>query len=501
MAVCDDDALRYIVVAREHRVLNAEGSHNGSAAVLKTAGRKAMQVRVLSPPPFPAMGFFATSLRESSHLPFPNLFNFHESSPLLGAQLLHLVPSGRPSRTKVPVTFFSELQEHPVEGGSAMENGRAKYDLDGNVSDGRNALGDQGLGNSPDKPRSGEASRASEIFRFSFARVAIFVALLGTAASFFIPGIPTFSTLTAQQDARRAGAWLDRPLVNWNFVSNGLPTPISPVQSQELQNRCPNLVRQVESPSEREIVDAGWLLYGPLQSYGPTKVITAMSDADDMCRPLGHQAFVYSGSTYAGTLSPVAMDSLTNGDLSTIRLVSATSISAEFARYREDDVTGRPTRISYVTYEVSIDESPLVSPVARVTKPLCTQEPELSESPASNVARLFEVKWILVEIRGVPVRANNPDITFGHSAKIFSSQGGCNRIVGRFEVEGTSLTFSGLVGTRLACLDNDAQQLEMDFIKALEQTTHFQLQDDVLSFSNSDSQLLVFRPYADQAAQ
>src|SRR5215208_5669716 len=30
----------------------AEGAHNGSAAVLKTAGRKAMQVRVLSPPPF-----------------------------------------------------------------------------------------------------------------------------------------------------------------------------------------------------------------------------------------------------------------------------------------------------------------------------------------------------------------------------------------------------------------------------------------------------------------
>jgi hypothetical protein len=29
----------------------AEGSHNGSAAVLKTAVRKDMQVRVLSPPP------------------------------------------------------------------------------------------------------------------------------------------------------------------------------------------------------------------------------------------------------------------------------------------------------------------------------------------------------------------------------------------------------------------------------------------------------------------
>ena len=39
-------SLRYIL--RRH---NAEGSHNGSAAVLKTADRKVMQVRVLSPPP------------------------------------------------------------------------------------------------------------------------------------------------------------------------------------------------------------------------------------------------------------------------------------------------------------------------------------------------------------------------------------------------------------------------------------------------------------------
>src|SRR5687767_11491078 len=38
--------LRYILSAT-----HADGSHNGSAAVLKTAGRKAMQVRVLSPPP------------------------------------------------------------------------------------------------------------------------------------------------------------------------------------------------------------------------------------------------------------------------------------------------------------------------------------------------------------------------------------------------------------------------------------------------------------------
>jgi hypothetical protein len=49
----------------------AEGSHNGSAAVLKTAGRKAMQVRVLSPPPF-------TFIASSSHSNHQTLFGAGE---------------------------------------------------------------------------------------------------------------------------------------------------------------------------------------------------------------------------------------------------------------------------------------------------------------------------------------------------------------------------------------------------------------------------------------
>jgi len=43
---------------------NAEGSHNGIAAVLKTAVRKDMQVRVLSPPPFLFLQEFTLALSE-----------------------------------------------------------------------------------------------------------------------------------------------------------------------------------------------------------------------------------------------------------------------------------------------------------------------------------------------------------------------------------------------------------------------------------------------------
>ena len=52
-------------VELSYSLRNAEGSHNGSAAVLKTAGRKAMQVRVLSPPPF----LFNRLPRSSNHIP------------------------------------------------------------------------------------------------------------------------------------------------------------------------------------------------------------------------------------------------------------------------------------------------------------------------------------------------------------------------------------------------------------------------------------------------
>lgn len=68
------------------------------------------------------------------------------------------------------------------------------------------------------------------------------------------------------------------------------------------------------------------MLYGAVQSYGPTKVVTAMSGFDGMCRPLGYQAFVCWEGRYAGTLSPAAMNSRTDGMLMNIRLVSATPV-------------------------------------------------------------------------------------------------------------------------------------------------------------------------------
>jgi len=126
------------------------------------------------------------------------------------------------------------------------------------------------------------ALHATFNFRLSWLTFVIVLGLV-TAPVFLSPQLQRSSTLQAQS----AGGWLDRPLVNWNKQSTELPRPVVSIDQQEIQTRCPNLLRQADSPFEHELVNAGWLLYGALQSFGVARVVTAMSGADNECRPLG----------------------------------------------------------------------------------------------------------------------------------------------------------------------------------------------------------------------
>ena len=328
-------------------------------------------------------------------------------------------------------------------------------------------------------------------FRVSWVTFATVVGLV-IATVFLSPHLQSSSTLQAQQSA---GAWLDRPLVNWNKEPTELPRPVASMDRQEIQTRCPNLLRQAEGSFEHELVSAGWLLYGAFQSFGVTKVVTAMSGADNECRPLGYQAFVYLGDSYAGTLSPVTMDSLTNGALTTIRLNSANNISAEFARYRESDSACCPSRMSYVSYEVSTDEPRRIGPVEIITKRLYP-DAWVSENSAADTVRLFEVKWRLTDLNGVALTKDNPYLRFESATKTWSANGGCNQVAGRFETRGTNLKISRSASTKMACLDTEAEQLETDFLKALGQVTRFELKDNSLRLYDSDTLLLVFHPDA-----
>jgi heat shock protein HslJ len=289
-------------------------------------------------------------------------------------------------------------------------------------------------------------------------------------------------------------SWLDRAPVNWNERMSPLPRPVTSANVGEIQTRCPDLIRQPDSPAENALVRVGWMLYGEVQSSEHTKVIFAMSDVDGMCRPLGYQAFVYWEGRYAGTLSPIAMNSRTDGALTRLSLPGPTRILAEFARYTKSDPLCCPTRISHVTYDVNRDDLPLVTPLTINTLAAETGGVTGKPEPTSGDAtQLFGKKWRLTEVDGAAIKTTRAYIEFDREAKRVSGDSGCNRITGGFRVDGANLTFFQLASTRRACLDSATQQVENNFLKMLEQTTTFQIQGDTMRFYAGYNPILSFK--------
>jgi heat shock protein HslJ len=297
------------------------------------------------------------------------------------------------------------------------------------------------------------------------------------------------------QPTHAQDSWLDRSLVNWNRQSGALPQlpqPSTPQGESANADKCRQQVRRPASATERALVQRGWRLYGPVYSYDVTRIVTALSGFDGMCRPLGHQAFVYWEDRYAGTLSPVPMSSRAEGSLTNIRLTSLTSFSADFVRYKGSDALCCPSGVSTVFYSLRRDDIPILAPetVIHTATPHTRDSPK--PGPDARAAQLFSKRWTLTEMENRTSSADVPYIEFDRDQQRTSGSSGCNRFTGTFQIDGSMLKFSRIAGTRRACLDADVQHLEMTFLKLLETTTRFEVQENGLRLFADDVLVLAF---------
>ena len=300
-----------------------------------------------------------------------------------------------------------------------------------------------------------------------------------------------WTSSTRAQTAQKLNSWLDRPLTNWSRPGSTLPHPAAADRSA-LSGQCRNLVRQPTSLAERAAVRMGWTLFGPSHSYETTTVFTAMAGIDGMCRPMGHQAFVYSGGRYAGTLSPAPMDSRSDASLTSIYLNSSTSISAVFARYSESDPLCCPSKTSTVNYRLRNIANPQVIPVDVSTEAPCPTDEPPPDDNANDATALFGRRWALTGIGDQRLSAGKPYIEFDDQQRRASGDGGCNRFSGGFELNGTSLKLTRIISTKRACVAPEANRLETNFLQALEQTTRFQIEGTTLRLYAGDRRLLSF---------
>lgn len=157
-------------------------------------------------------------------------------------------------------------------------------------------------------------------------------------------------------------SWLEGPIANWNKSGAELPKPPAAAAGDP---RCAEQARPAVSKDDKAVVGAGWTLVGAAQVFGRTRAFLATAGFDGMCRPYDFQGFVFEEGKLAGTLSPRPMRARSDGALANLRLVSEQALSAEFARYLEQDPLCCPSRLSVVSYRIeSGPGGPLLVPGA-----------------------------------------------------------------------------------------------------------------------------------------
>jgi hypothetical protein len=169
--------------------------------------------------------------------------------------------------------------------------------------------------------------------------------------------------------AAGTGAWLDAPAPKgWNVAGAKIPRPPKFDPDPFLAKQCEGQVRAAISAADRAVAARGWKLMGAALAFGDTEVVLARSGVDGMCRPLGYQAFVFSGGRFAGTLAPRPMDSRTDGAGQVPELLSATGIAVSFARYVPKDPLCCPSRLSTVRFRIeTAPGGPVVTPLSTTT--------------------------------------------------------------------------------------------------------------------------------------
>jgi len=97
-----------------------------------------------------------------------------------------------------------------------------------------------------------------------------------------------------------------------------------------------------------------------------------------------------------------------------------------------------------------------------------------SLTATAQANRLNGEQWNLTHLNGQPVRDTKAFIEINTDNKRLSGNGGCNSMFGSVTATNSSINFSRIGSTRMACTDRGVMRLENEFIRTLERVTGYQ---------------------------
>jgi heat shock protein HslJ len=127
----------------------------------------------------------------------------------------------------------------------------------------------------------------------------------------------------------------------------------------------------------------------------------------------------------------------------------------------------------------------LISSCVSEHKPTGAAAPVAATAAAAEAAKkaqlfnLVETDWVLEDLAGSGVVSNvRPTLSFPEAGKI-AGNGSCNHFFGASEISGTSIKFTGLGSTRMACPEPIMDQ-ETKYLNALLAAERYEWKDPYL---------------------
>ncbi len=125
----------------------------------------------------------------------------------------------------------------------------------------------------------------------------------------------------------------------------------------------------------------------------------------------------------------------------------------------------------------------------------CNNKNDTGTTTADPKAAIAGAKWSLQTINGkafqLPEGVENPWLMLDAKASTITGFGGCNQLMGSLKIEGNAISFPGLGGTKMMCVN--VQDVENRFMGALRSTSGYKLEGDNLTLNNMGKEMATFR--------
>jgi heat shock protein HslJ len=124
-------------------------------------------------------------------------------------------------------------------------------------------------------------------------------------------------------------------------------------------------------------------------------------------------------------------------------------------------------------------------------------------SVAEASVPLEKTEWRLIRLGRTAVKGDDlhrqPQIVLDPVSHRASGSGGCNRIMGGYELKGDKLTFARMASTMMAC--PDGMDTEQKFLKALEQVKRWRIAKQQLELMDGSGKVIAVFAVADSGAK